>query len=260
MFEQDRVLVRLRQQIARDRDIKVCFLTGSYGRGTQDEYSDLDLVLVYRDKNDLLKAFERRSEFASSILPFVPVQSYDADHIRPFLHSALFGNGARVDFQYAAMTEMGPESYFRKILLLKDTDDGWGRNLQISSERSSIITKDATISARELSELNETFWVLFMEVYRQVQRGDQYGPFTTYIHLLNMMIPKILNLLPADDPSYQILAQSIYDEDTTKTLQFLRLLLRSYLEARATIVDQYNLEFRLDSPFERELKKIILAE
>ncbi len=106
MFEQDRVLVRLRQRIARDQQIQVCFLTGSYGRGTQDKFSDLDLVLAYKDEGSLTLAYENRRDFVRSVLPFVPARSFDADHIRPYLHSALYANGTKVDYQYAAMDSM----------------------------------------------------------------------------------------------------------------------------------------------------------
>jgi predicted nucleotidyltransferase len=257
MFEQDRVLVRLRQRIAREQQIRVCFLTGSYGRGTQDKFSDLDLVLVYKDERSRNLAYEQRLDFARSVLPFLPVRSYDAEHIRPYLHSALYGNGTKVDYQYAAMINMNPTEHFRNVLLIKDTDQDWGRELQISSEQLSPSLEKTSISTQELTELDDVFWVLFMEVYRQVLRGDQISPFTTFLHLLYSTLPKILALLPINDPSQRSLARSLYDDDSVITLDFLRQFLKNYLEARSKIVRRFNLDFQLDSPFERELKKIV---
>ena len=257
MFEQDRVLVRLRQRIVREQQIQVCFLTGSYGRGTQDKFSDLDVVLVYKDESIRNQAYERRLDFTRSVLPFLPVRSYDADHVRSFLHSALYGNGTKIDYQFAAMNNIRPAEYFRNILLIKDTDQGWGRELQSSSEQLSYSSTKISISTRELTELDDVFWVLFMEVYRQVLRGDLIRPFTTYLHLQYSTLPKILALLPIDDPSQQSLAQSLYDDDSAITLGFLRQFLKNYLEARSKIVRRFNLDFQLDSPYERGLKKIV---
>ena len=154
------------------------------------------------------------------------------------------------------MNKLQPAAHFRKILLIKDTSDDWGRNLQVSSEQLATTDGRENISSEDLSKLDDIFWVLFMEVYRQIRRGDRYRPFTSYLYLLNTTLPKIISLLPAEVPIRHSLCRSIYDEDTAITLQFLQELLSDYLEARRSIVKNYNLDFPLDSPFEREIFKI----
>ena len=78
MFEQDRVIVRLQQRVLGEAAILTCFLAGSYGRRTADAYSDLDVVLVFAGEEERAAAFERRQEFAQSVLPYVPARSFDA--------------------------------------------------------------------------------------------------------------------------------------------------------------------------------------
>lgn len=257
MFEQDRVLVRLRQRVVQDKEIKVCFLTGSYGRGSQDKYSDIDVALVFEDERALEAAYSQRREFVRSVLPFVPAKSYDADHVRPYLHSALYGNGTKVDYQYADMKTMTPGDQFRKLLLIKDTEDGWGRQLQLSSEKLTEAAQKKNISLADFSEMDEVFWVLFLEVFRQVSRGDQITPFDTYLHLVYNTLPNVLSLIPSDQPIRYFLARSLYDDDPSITLKFLRQLLVHYLEARRIIVQYYDLDFELDKAFENEMIRIV---
>jgi hypothetical protein len=131
MFEQDRLLVRLQQHVLRERDILVCFLAGSYGRNTHDAYSDLDVALVFAGEAEREAAFGRRREFVRAVLPYVPAKSFDAVHVRPFFHIALYGNGAKVDYRYETQQLLRPNPWDRKIRILKDTD-GWGENFSMN--------------------------------------------------------------------------------------------------------------------------------
>lgn len=94
MFEQDRVIFRLQQHVMRERDILVCFLAGSFGRNTQDAYSDLDVALVFADEARRDAAYAKRREFVKAVLPYVPAKSFDATHVRPYFHIALYGKRA----------------------------------------------------------------------------------------------------------------------------------------------------------------------
>jgi signal-transduction protein with cAMP-binding, CBS, and nucleotidyltransferase domain len=89
MFEQDRVLLRLQQRVLAEPEVLVCFLSGSYGRGEQDAFSDLDVAMVFADEDSRETAFEQRRDFVRSVLPYVPAKSFDAAHVRPYFHIAL---------------------------------------------------------------------------------------------------------------------------------------------------------------------------
>ena len=111
MFEQDRVIVRLQQRVRSEADIVACFLAGSYGRRTQDDYSDLDVALVFADAPSRDDAYAKRVAFVQSILPYVPAKSFDADHIRPHFHICLYSNGTKADFRYETMDALQPNPW-----------------------------------------------------------------------------------------------------------------------------------------------------
>ena len=129
MFEQDRVLLRLQQRALGETAIAACFLTGSYGRRTADVYSDLDVALVFADEAARERAWADRRDFVRSVVPFVAVKSFDAGHVRPFLHIALYSNGAKVDYRYETKESLPPSYWDRDMRILKD-DGGWLESFQ----------------------------------------------------------------------------------------------------------------------------------
>ena len=117
MFEQDRVLVRLQQYILKDDQIKACFLAGSHGRGANDKYSDLDMVLIFSGAVSRDRAYEQRHKFVKSVLPYLSAKSFDADHVMPYLHIALYANGAKVDFIFETIN-MKPQFHLHDMRVL----------------------------------------------------------------------------------------------------------------------------------------------
>ncbi|UCG24212.1 MAG: nucleotidyltransferase domain-containing protein [Chloroflexota bacterium] len=256
MFEQDRVLLRLQQRVLADPQILVCFLSGSYGRGTQDEYSDLDVALVFVDDGSRGQAFDKRKEFVRSVLPYVPAKSFDASHVRPYLHIALYSNGSKVDYRYETKESLTPNPWDREIRMLKD-DDGWGEEFQQSCLRLAASPPLPTATAKDLASLDDRFWIMFMDVYRQVLRGDYDKPFTIYLQLLHFTLPELLRLLPAEEPARQALVSANYRRDAQVTIKHLRQLLQAYQAAREAIVRRHRLLFVPDETLERELQRKI---
>jgi hypothetical protein len=162
MFEQDRFIVRLQQSVMRESDIEICFLSGAHGRRTEDAYSDLDVVFVFPDTATRDDAWARRRDFVRSILPYVPARSFDAGHIRPHLHIALYSNGAKVDYRYEARDEIAPQPEDRELRILKDSD-GWAESYQAASAR--IIPTQPRLEAAELERIDTHFWGLFWESF-----------------------------------------------------------------------------------------------
>lgn len=256
MFEQDRVIFRLQQQVMREREILVCFLAGSFGRNTQDAYSDLDVALVFADEQKRDAAYANRREFVKNVLPYVPVKSFDAVHVRPHFHIALYSNGAKVDYRYETQTLLRPSPWDRQVRLLKDTD-GWGENFQHQAGLLPPTLPQATITTEVLTDLDNCFWVMYMDIYRLLKRGDHDKPFPIFLELLYFIVPDLLRLLPPEEPAHQKLIHLQYTADTKATLRFLKSLFSVYLEAREAIVRRHNLAFIPNSAFENELKKRI---
>jgi len=256
MFEQERVLVRLQQRVLGDKEISTCFLTGSFGRGDQDTYSDLDVVLVFDNEVSRNLAFEHRKSFAQSVLPYVPAKSFDAVHIRPFLHIALYANGSKVDYLYESKETLRPTPWIRKLRILKDSD-GWGEQFQSQSASQPPSIPHPTISTTDLVAIDERFWVMFMDIYRLLLRGEYRKPFNVYLQLLNFTLPEILALLPENDPSIQPLIRARFDSNTVMTAAHLRELLIAYLNVRDNVVHYHKLGFTPNGPFEREILKLV---
>ena len=256
MFEQDRVLLRLQQRVLAEPEVLVCFLSGSYGRGEQDAFSDLDVVMVFSNEGSRDAAFEQRKEFVRSVLPYVPTKSFDATHVRPYFHIALYSNGTKVDYRYETRETLIPNPWDRELRLLKDSE-GWGKAFQESAIQLSGSLPLPTITAKELTSLDERFWVMFMDVYRQILRGDYDKPFPVYLQLLYYSIPRLLRLLPHEEPTRQALINASFGHDLRATADHLRRLLEAYLAARQAIVHRHRLLFAPNEALEIELLRRI---
>ncbi|MFZ0545931.1 MAG: hypothetical protein WAM60_10865 [Candidatus Promineifilaceae bacterium] len=254
MFEQDRVIFRLQQHVMRERDILVCFLAGSFGRNTQDAFSDLDIALVFAGEAERDAAYAGRRAFVRAVLPYVPAKSFDAVHVRPYFHIALYSNGAKVDYRYETQGSLRPNPWDREIRILKDTA-GWGENFQAEAARLPATLPQPTITSEALTALDNRFWVMFMDVYRLLLRGDHDKPFPIYLQLLYFTWPELLQLLPPEDPAHQRLIRVDFSTETKPTLGHLRALFEAYLEARSAVVRRHKLVFAPDSAFENEIKR-----
>lgn len=254
MFEQDRVLARLQQRVLGERDILVCFLSGSYGRRTNDPFSDLDVALVFADDDARDDAYGRRRQWVQSVLPYVPARSFDARHVRPYLHIALYSNGTKVDYRYETQTGLLPNPWDREIKILKDTA-AWGEQFQAAAPQT--LPPQPILSAEALADLDNRFWVMFWDVYRLLQRGDHSKPFPIYLQLLHFTLPDLLQMLPDDHPAYQALLQVRFEHDVSITAAHMRSLLDCYLDARTAVVKRHNIPFMPDGDFERNVQKLV---
>lgn len=257
MFEQERVITRLQQAVLRELTVRVCFLTGSFGRRTEDAYSDLDVVLVFGTADLREQAYRKRQDFVQSILTYVPVKSFEATHLRPYLYVALFANGTKMDLRYEVQDELQPSEQDREIRILKDTDH-WGEQFAAQSGRFTTTTATTPlVTAKQLEELDNQFWGLFWELFRLLKRGDYAKPFPTYLELVHQIIPPFLRWLPAGDPAYQGLIALYYQKDTQQTLTHLQQLGEAYLAARSAVVRQHRLMFLPNSAFENNILQLI---
>lgn len=253
MFEQERVIVRLQQRVLAERNIFACFLAGSYGRRREDAYSDLDVALIFADEQSRQATWEERRDFVRSVTPYVPARSFDAEHVRPYFHITLYSNGSKVDYRYETLA-LVPNPWDRDIRILKDSD-GWAEQYQAACAQTG--QPQPRLTAAELEQLDERFWVMFWDVYRQVLRGDGDKPFTTYLELLHFTLPPLLKVLPPEEPARQGLLTAYFVRDTKATRAHLQELLRAYLAARTAVVRRLQLMFTPDTRFENEIQRLV---
>ncbi len=255
MFEQDRVIVRLQQRVLREKAIVLCILTGSFGRGTQDLYSDIDVVLVYSDERNREEAFSARREFVQSVLPYVPAKSYDAGHLGATAHVALYSNGAKVDYHFETVANLEKNDINPSVRLLKDTL-GWSERLQSVKAGPPLPMKTPVINNNMLARLDERFWVMYIEVYRLLLRGETDKTYPIYLEMLYLTFPALLTFLPPGAIRTK-LTGAFFDLDSRATLDHLRQLLPAYIEARSAIVKRFDLPYISQDSFEREIIRLV---
>ena len=257
MFEQDRVLVRLQQRVMSEGDIVACFLAGSYGRRQNDPYSDMDVALVFADEAARERAWRQRRDFVQSVMQYVPAKSFDAGHVRPYFHIALYSNGAKADYRYELQSELQPNPWDRDIRILKDRD-GWAEQYQAASGRA--LLPQPRLTATELTALDDRFWIMLWDTYRLLRRGDGDKPFTIYLELLHFSLPPLLHVLPPEDPARAPLLRAQFNPDTKATAVHLANLLQAYLNARTAVVQRLHLDFNPDTRFETAVQNLIKSK
>jgi hypothetical protein len=255
MFEQDRFLVRLQQYLLYESAIAVCFLAGSYGRRQEDPYSDLDVAFVFNSEQQRDRAWAQRREAVNQALPYVPSRSFDAVHVRPFLHIALYSNGAKVDYRYEVMAKLQPNPWDRDLRIIKDTAEKWGEQYQAACAQTSHTMPRMT--AAGLADLDNRFWVMFWDVFRQVLRGDHDKPFEIYVQLLHFSLPPLLHVLPPEEPARHGVQQAFFSQDTRATARQMAKLLKGYLAVRSAVIQRLNLDFSPNQLFESAIQKLV---
>jgi hypothetical protein len=254
MFEQERVIVRLQQRVMTEAAIVACFLSGSYGRRQEDGYSDLDVALVYRDLFSLETGWRQRVEFVQSVTPYVPAKSFDATHVRPYFHIALYSNGTKADYRFETIESLTPQPMDRDIRILKDRN-GWAEQYQAACAQA--IQPQPRLTSEELAQLDDRFWIMYWDVLRLVLRGNYDKPFSIYLELLHFTLPTFLQVLPPEEPARQALLQAQFNKDTRATAVHLRQLLTAYLAARTAVVRRLHLQFEPNTRFESEIQKLV---
>lgn len=254
MFEQERFVGRLQRHAQADPAVQACFLHGSFGRRAEDAYSDVDCVLVYAATAERESAWTGRQEFVKGVNPYVAARSFDAAHVRPFLHIALYSNGTKADFAFERMDALAPDPIFREIRILKDSDR-WAEQLQAASSR--LAPPQPYISPAELTELDNRFWVMLWDTMRLLKRGDSDKPFAIYLQTLYFTLPPLLNALPVEEPARQALLNATYGRDVAATTRGLGELLEAYMAARSAVIRRQNLMFPINTAFESEIRRLV---
>lgn len=252
MFEQERFIGRLQRHVLTDSTLVACFLVGSFGRRTEDAYSDVDVNLIYTDEAARDVAWSRRRTLVSDVMPYVAVKSYDATHVDPHLHITLYSNGTKADFLFDTQAGHAPSPYEREIRILKDTN-GWAEQHQAASARLAI--PQPYLSTDELTAIDDRFWGTAWDVLRYLKRGDVDKPFVFYLRLLNFALPPLLATLPPEDPAHQGLLRAHYSSDAQATARGVADLVDAYLAARSAVVRRQNLAFTANTAFESEIRR-----
>ena len=110
---------------------------------------------------------------------------------------------------------------------------------------------------RELTLLDQRFWVMYWDVLRLLARGDADKPFPIYLELLHFTFPPILQALPPDIPQRIDLIAARFSQDAQLTAAHMKELLHAYTAARTAIVERYHLQFSDDPSFEAQIQRLV---
>jgi len=254
MFEQERFIGRLQRHAQTEARLLVCFLYGSFGRRADDAFSDVDIALVYGSAADRDAAWDARRAFVTAVMPYVAVRSFDAGHVRPYLHIALYSNGTKADFRFETLDGLAPNPGDRELRILKD-HNRWAEQFQAASSR--LAPPQPYISPADLTVLDDRFWVMLWDTLRLLKRGDTDKPFPTYVKLLYFTLPPLLAALPPEEPARQALLRAQFVGDAATTLRGMADLLNAYLAARAAVIRRQNLMFPINTAFEGEVRRLV---
>ncbi|MEZ4516096.1 MAG: hypothetical protein R3C44_04395 [Chloroflexota bacterium] len=254
MFEQERLIGRLQRHVMADQMVTACYLLGSFGRRTEDAYSDVDVNLIYADDTTRDLAWADRRKLVNDVMPYVPVRSYDAVHRLPYLHIALYSNGTKADFLFETQAGREASPFEREIRILKDSN-GWAEQHQAASARLAI--PQPYLSGDELGAIDDRFWGMAWDVVRLLKRGDADKPFAIYLQLLYFTLPPLLQTLPPEEPAHQALLRADYSRNTQATARGIADLVDAYVVARSAIIRRQNLVYPVNTGFESETRRLI---
>lgn len=253
MFEQDRVIGRFQRAVDADFSIRSCLLVGSFGQQTADAYADIDLLLVFSTAESRDLAWTRRREFVRQAMPYVSVKSLDGE--RPFTHTALYGNGSKVELTFTAQDLLEPQPAYAQAKMLKDTLE-WGSGY-VQRAAAALPAQRPLLTSEQLAGWDDRLWIGVWDTLRWLRRGDSQRPFAPYLTLLADLLPEMLPFLPADSPAASGLRRLVFVPDTHQTLQEVGGLVAAYRTARQQLIALYNLGFTPDERFEREIDSVL---
>lgn len=254
MFEQERVIGRLQRRVIEDPDIVACFLSGSFGRRSSDSYSDLDVALVFPDDSTLTLAWRNRVRFAQSIMPYISLKAFDAEHIRPYFHIVLFANGSKVDIRYENQDTIDPNPWDSQIRILKDSA-AWAETFQSKSSLQPL--PQANMNNQDLTRLDQRFWIMYWDILRLLARGDTDKPFPIYLELLHFTFPSLIQALPPAAPARTNLMEARFSRDAEISTNHMKGLLNAYTAARTAVIERYHLQFINDQAFETQIQRLV---
>ena len=245
MFEQERVLTRLQLRVNRDGGIVVCLLGGSFGRRAADGYADLNVLLGFDGPAGRQQAWEARTAFAASVLPYVACTARDEQEgLR-----ALYGNGALVTYAYHLASDLRDLGGVRVL----KAPAGWPEPDPTPAPAAALPPP----TSQTLADLDAAFWPTFWNILRRTLRGENERPFPAYVQLLHDALPPLLDWLPAGHPLRTDLIQRRYGTDAAGNAAELQRLLTSYRQARDAVIAVHRLDYRPDPRLENELLRLL---
>ncbi len=156
-------------------------LTGSYAYGQDDEFSDLDLILVCTDKH-YENALKSMQEFASKLGTLGAAYETKEDDKLDLLSCLYVEPTLHVDLKFVNLKQF---SAFRaKTHVLWE----WNGALSAAVNRKREKPKDMTLQFAE-----ERFWIWFQEASAKLGRGEFFYAYDMCAHIRNnALVPLVL--------------------------------------------------------------------
>ena len=142
-------------------DVVGMAIAGSFVDGKPDEYSDLDLRVVVRDRT-LEGVFSRREEIASNSGPLIA--AFTGEHVgEPQLLITLYEDLVHVDFLFVALADAAERNLGRQVQVL------WERTHEVSAALSHPYVADPVA---DLNYLEARIWTWTWYIQSKILRGE----------------------------------------------------------------------------------------
>lgn len=197
----DATLQQLRRELEFDERFVAAWLTGSFGRGEEDEFSDIDLTIVVDDAHAVrVCETNARSNAGTSAVRQQIVSRYGEPIVVHEHHgnapaggsftSVVYRTGLVIDWIFVPGSEaLRPMA----TTLLFDA-------VGVPIQREPPPSNDAEIAAR-LAERSAFFWLLAIPAAKAWRRGDG-GKFQAVLELMHGAERDILAALRGELPAY----------------------------------------------------------
>jgi predicted nucleotidyltransferase len=149
------------------------FVSGSVATGTADQYSDLDLGLVFADDRSRARVWERRNDW--EIAPWF--HRFDADHVKDHFVIYLYEPGVKADLNLYVPADLPRPPGLRYEPLWDET----GELARWAEEVAALPVPQPDWNDAVHEE--ERFWGWLYFCVRHVQRGEYYDIATDFFFL-----------------------------------------------------------------------------
>lgn len=169
--DHQRVLSALIARFENTAGVSGLFVSGSTARQSMDQYSDIDLGIVYESDESRELAWSDRWE--GSLEPWF--HRFDADHIKPYFVIYLFEPCVKADINFYTLADLPPceGAPYEVVVSREDVLDDWCN--RTNDEAVKIRESRPIVSSEDLIHDDERVWAWLVYASQHTLRGEYYS-------------------------------------------------------------------------------------
>lgn len=155
--DRDRLKNRLIRLVKEDEEILGCFFSGSIGKKTEDNYSDIDARIIVKDNINLKR---KQVEIIRAIGKYLFIEKLEEKS--SIIHYDTF---IKLDLFVYTVEDLTPSIWMKNIAIVKD----FGLLEDLSKKSQSL---SYSITQKEFDELINNYYADYFELYRCWKREE----------------------------------------------------------------------------------------